>query len=208
MPLFLHCCVSHFFLSASTLCLCSKYCCLTKFCSANSSTFASSSFSVVMLLKMAKDRWGRNRFTGGKGHQTLPLLVPQRRALSLMWWFCGCIPIKMAAGLVQTHVLCITGSCSLLSLSPALPTPGFVVFASILGHIQVLCGSCAGAHSIGRSAALRQRALLHLWVLCVIPSRRSLLYASLLVRVSHSFFLEICLVNFSIGTWIPGICTD
>lgn len=103
---------------------------------------------------------------------------------------------------------CIIGSCSLLPLSPVLPTPGFIMLASILGHIQVLCGSCAGAYSIGRSASLRQRALLHLRVLCVIPSRRSLLYTSLLVQVSHSFLPEIYLVNFSIGTWIPRICTD
>lgn len=122
MPLFLHCCVSHFFLSASTLCLCSKYCCLTKFCSANSSTFASSSFSVVMLLKMAKDRWGGNRFTGGKGHQTLPLLVPQRHALSLVvilwlhprqdgtWFGTNTCPLHHWVLLPAVPVSCVTHS--------------------------------------------------------------------------------------------------
>lgn len=74
-----------------------------------------------------------------------------------------------------------------MSLSLVLPTPGFVMLTSILGYFQVLCGSCAGTYSIGRSAALWKRALLHLRVLCIIPSRRGLLYATLLVQVSLSF---------------------
>lgn len=47
-------------------------------------------------------------FTEGKKHQTLLLLIPQGHALSVIWWFCGCIPIdfpdKMTAGLVHTYV--------------------------------------------------------------------------------------------------------
>lgn len=82
---------------------------------------------------------------------------------------------------------CIPGTGSLLPLPPVLPAPGLIMPASILGDIQVLCGSCAGSHSAGRGAALWQRALLHLRVLCVIPSAGSLLYSSLLVQVSHSF---------------------
>ena len=174
-------------------------------------TFASSSCSVVMLLNIATDRWGRNRFTEGKGHQTLPLLVPEACTVSHMviLWLHPYRPANQDGSCFGTNMsFCIIGSCSLLSLSPVLPTPGFIMLASILGHIQVLCGSCAGAYSIGRSAAFRQRALLHLQVLCVIPSRRSLLHTSLLVQVSHSFIPEICWVNFSIGTWIPRICTD
>lgn len=118
------------------------------------------------------------------------------------------LPIKMAAVLVQ---MCPSTTLDLSSWFPALlvlPAPGFIMLSSTLGHIQVLCGSCAGAYSIGRSVAFWQRALLHLWVLCVIPSRRSLLYTSLLVQVSHSFLLEICFVNFSIGTWTSRISTD
>lgn len=82
---------------------------------------------------------------------------------------------------------CITGSGSLLPLSPVLPAPGLVTLASILGDVQVLRGSRAGSYSTGRGAALWQRAFLHLRVLCVIPFGGSLLYSSLLVQVSRSF---------------------
>lgn len=82
---------------------------------------------------------------------------------------------------------CITCSGSLLPLSPVLPVPGLIMLVSILGDVQVLRGSCAGSYSTGRGAALWPRALLHLWVLCVIPSGGGLLYSSLLVQVSHSF---------------------
>lgn len=164
-----------------------------------------------MLLNIATDRWRNNRFTGGKEHKTLLLLVPQRQALSVIWWFCGCTPIdlliKMAAVLVQIYV--ILNHWVLLHAVPvSCVTHSWLHYACLLGHVQVLCGSCAGAYSIGRSAAFRQGALLHLRVLCVISSRRSLLYTSLLVQVSHSFLPKICLVNFSIDTWIPRICTD
>lgn len=109
--------------------------------------------------------------------------------LSVVQWFCDFFPVNLpinTAGFLGQNLFCITGSGSLLPLSPVL-TPSFIMLASILGDIQVLRGSCAGSYSTGRGAALWQRALLHLRVLCVIPSGGSLLYSSLLVQVSHSF---------------------
>lgn len=93
----------------------------------------------------------------------------------------------MAGFWYKLVLFCITGSGSLLPLSPVLAAPGLIMLAFLLGDVQVLRGSCSGSHSTGRGAALWPRALLHLWVLCVIPSGGSLLYSSLLVQVSHSF---------------------